>query len=171
MEPESLFCRSSTAGRAGLRAARLASLPAASPGHPAAIPQLSRPSVFSVSRKRSCWQGWLLLPPAAGGAWAPASPERGSVQDGVVQGALQTPQPRGRAEGSGSQSHPPPRHLRLRPPSDSASRAAPHWCFRAQRGAPCPWQAAAAGFAAGWRGARPCCWQAALASGLVPSAS
>lgn len=159
---ELVFLKRSYRAQAGLCAACLVTcsasiLPAASPGPPP--PSLNSPDLLSSSFLGSIAVGrhWLLLPPATGGVWAPASP--GFVQDGL------------RKEPSGHLG-PPGRRNRAVPepptvPAASASphvvlygevaskRAAPRWCFRTQHRSLCSLQEAGAGLAPADRSTLP----------------
>lgn len=74
-------------------------LPAASPGPPSTIPQLSRPSVFFVSRKCSCWQALAAPSSSRRRGLGPSQPRLCAGR--VAQGAPRAPRPRRQAEQSG----------------------------------------------------------------------
>lgn len=124
-------------------------LPATSPGPPP--PSLNSPDLLSSSFLGSAAVGrhWLLLPPATGGVWAPASP--GFVQDGLRKepgGHLGPPGRRNRAV-----PEPPTVPAASASPhivlygEVAAKRAAPRRCFRAPHGSRRSLQEAGAGLA------------------------
>lgn len=172
---ELVFLKKSYRAQARLCAARLVTcsasiLPTASPAPPP--PSLNSPDLLSSSFLGSAAVGrhWLLLPPATGGVWAPASP--GFVQDGLRK------EPRGHLGPAGRRNRAVPE-----PPTAPAASAAPRvvlcgevaakreapcWCSQSQHGSSlCSLQETGAGFP--MAGAPfPACWQAALVWGLPP---
>lgn len=144
-------------------------LPAASPGPPSTIPQLSRPSVFFVSRKCSCWQALAAPSSSRRRGLGPSQPRLCAGR--VAQGALRAPRPRRQGEQSGPRAtHSPAASASPRAVScgeAAAKRAAPRGCCGAQHGSLCSLQEARAGLAPAGRSALPSLLQAALVWGLL----